>query len=104
MRPAHHLSINTVRTDALFVSDLQQSGAPSAGQVQDAVARAVREFGSRGCAGRVAQEFGDHPETAAARMRWARHVVGEAFGRSRLERAAAQRPGHRAVAHAACAA
>jgi hypothetical protein len=27
----------------------------------------------------VAQEFGDHPETAAARMRWARAVAGEAF-------------------------
>ena len=27
------------------------------------------------CAGRVAQEFGDHPEAAAARMRWARAAV-----------------------------
>jgi len=27
----------------------------------------------------VAQEFGDHPETAVIRMRWARSVVREAF-------------------------
>ncbi len=27
-------------------------------------------FGIRGCLGRVAQEFGDHPETACERMRW----------------------------------
>ena len=32
-----------------------------------------------GCAGRVAQEFGDHPETAVIRMRWARAVAREAF-------------------------
>ncbi len=104
MRPTHHLSINAVRTDALFVSDLQRSDEPSAGQIQEAVARAVREFGGRGCADRVAQEFGDHPEIAVARMRWARHVVDEAFGGSRLERAATRRFGHRSTARAACAA
>ncbi len=26
---------------------------------------------------RMAQEFGDHPEEARDRMRWARHLVGE---------------------------
>ena len=81
MRPAmHHLSVSAVRADALFVSALQRSEEPSAGQVRQAVAAAVRAFGGRGCAERVAQEFGDHPETAAARMRWARTVIGEAFG------------------------
>jgi hypothetical protein len=83
MRSAtHHLSINVVRADALFVSALQRSGDPTAGQVRQAVAAVVRSFGSRGCAERVAQEYGDHPETAAARMRWAREVVGQAFARS----------------------
>jgi hypothetical protein len=43
---------------------------------------AVRAFGSQGCAERVAQEFGDHPEAAAARMRWARALAGETFGDS----------------------
>jgi hypothetical protein len=43
---------------------------------------AVRKLGGRGCAELVAQEFGDHPDTAVARMRWARTVVAQAFGGS----------------------
>jgi hypothetical protein len=81
MRPAmHHLSISAARADALFVSALQRSEELSTGQVRQAVAAAVRAFGSKGCAERVAQEFGDHPDTAVARMRWARMVEAEAFG------------------------
>jgi hypothetical protein len=68
-----------VRADALFASMLQRSEEPSAGQVRNAVAAAMRAYGGRGCAERVAQEFGDHPETAVARMRWACGVVGEVF-------------------------
>jgi hypothetical protein len=81
MRPAaHHLSINAVRADALFVSALQRSDEPDSEQIRAAVAAAVRELGGRGCAERVAQEFGDHPETAVARMRWARRLVAKTFG------------------------
>ena len=79
----HHLSINTVRSDALFASVLQRSDAPGAGEVRGAIARAVRDWGSRGCAARVAQEFGDHPELAVVRMRWARTLVDEVFGAAR---------------------
>jgi hypothetical protein len=79
MQPAMH-RLSVVRADALFVSALQRCEHPSAGQVRRAVAAAVRAFGERGCAERVAQEFGDHPETAASRMRWARGLAGEAFG------------------------
>ena len=75
-----HPSISALRADALFVSALQRSDDPSTAQVQHAIAAAVREFGGLGCAGRVAQEFGDHPETAAVRMRWARVLASEAFG------------------------
>jgi hypothetical protein len=75
-----HPSISALRADALFVSALQPSDDPSTAQVQHAVAAAVREFGGLGCAGQVAQEFGDHPETAAVRMRWARVLASEAFG------------------------
>jgi hypothetical protein len=77
----NHLSISVVRADALFVSSLQRSDQPSTGQVRQAVAAAVREFGSRGCAGQVAAEFGEHPELAAARMRWALRLTAGAFGR-----------------------
>ena len=68
-----------VWADAVFVSMLQRSEGPSAGQVRDAVAAALRAYGGRGCAARVAQEFGDHPKAAVARMRWARGVAGEVF-------------------------
>jgi len=80
MRPAHHLTIPAFEADALFVSALQRSDELSAGQIRQAIAAAVGAFGCSGCAERVAQEFGDHPETAAARMRWARAVAGEASG------------------------
>jgi hypothetical protein len=72
-------STSAVCADALFASMLQRSDGPSAGQVLKAVAAAVRAYGGHGCAERVAQEFGDHPETAVARMRWVRGVVGEVF-------------------------
>ena len=75
----HELSIRTFQADALFVSVLQRSDEPSAGQVRHAVAAAIDAFGWPGCAERVAQEFGDHPETAAAQMRWARAAARTAF-------------------------
>ena len=81
MRSAmHHPSISAVRADALFVSALQRCEHPSTQQVRQAVAEAVRTFGQQGCADRMAQEFGDHPETAVMRMRWARAAASEVFG------------------------
>jgi hypothetical protein len=80
------LSISTLQADAIFASGLQRGGEPSAGQVRQAAAAAIRAFGYSGCAGRVAQEFGDHPETAVIRMRWARAVARETFADSASER------------------
>jgi hypothetical protein len=68
-----------VLADALFASALQRSDAPTASQVRQAVTTAIRAFGGGGCAGRVAQAYGEHPETAAPRMRWARAAVAAAF-------------------------
>ena len=76
----YQLSTSAVWADALFVSMLQRSDKPSAGQVRQAIAAAVRAYGGRGCAERVAQEFGDHPDTAVVRMRWARAVASEVSG------------------------
>lgn len=76
----NHLSLSEVRADALFVSSLQRSDQPSTGQVRQAVAAAVRRFGGQGCICLVAQEFGEHPDLAAARMRWARRLAAGAFG------------------------
>ena len=90
----HYLSARALQADALFASGLQRSDEPSAGQVRLAIAAAVRAFGRSGCAERVAQEFGDHPEAAVVRMRWARAVAREAFADSAPE------PGPRADAGA----
>ena len=68
-------NVTAVRADALFVSALQRGDELSPGQVRQAVAVAVDAYGVMGCAGRVAQEFGDHPDAAAARMCWARAVM-----------------------------
>jgi hypothetical protein len=78
----HHLSLGALRANALFVSGLQRSGNPSADQVRKAVDAAIRKYGDTGCAARAAQEFGDHPETAVIRMRWAIAVVWETFADS----------------------
>lgn len=73
----YHPAAGGVWADALFASVLQRSDNPSAGQVRKAIAAAVRAYGGLGCVQRVAQEFGDHPEAAVNRMRWARAVASE---------------------------
>jgi hypothetical protein len=57
---------------------------PSTDQIRQVIDAAIRAFGSSGCAARVAQEFGDHPETAAARMRWARETLSGLASHIRL--------------------
>ena len=76
--PAYDLTISAARADALFASPLQRSDEPSPAQVHQAIAAAVAAFGIRGCAARVAQAYGEHPETAVPRMRWARAAVTRA--------------------------
>ena len=73
------LNLNDVRSEVLFVSALQPSRTPTAAQVRAEVAYTVRRMGVRGCAARMAQEFGDAPEASAARMRWARQIVADVF-------------------------
>jgi hypothetical protein len=62
-------------SEALFASALQQSDTPTADMVAEAIICAVQQFGIDGCAGQMAQEFGDHPDAAAKRMRWARQLA-----------------------------
>jgi hypothetical protein len=68
----------TATRPALFVSGLQQSVNPTRDMVADAIRRTVRRFGALGCESRMAQEFGDHPETAAERMRWVCRLLVQA--------------------------
>jgi hypothetical protein len=72
-------TFEAVRAEALFASTLQPSGSPSPDQVRRAVTAALRQWGVRGCAAQVAGEFGDHPDTAVARMSWARATVNRVY-------------------------
>ena len=63
-------SIDTA--EALFASYLQPSDHPTSAQVTAAVRDSLRRLGGQGgCAAVRATAYGDHPDTAAARMRWA---------------------------------
>jgi hypothetical protein len=88
------LSISAARAGALLASPLQRSYEPSARQVQRAIATAIGAHGVRGCAARVAQAYGEHPETALTRMRWALTAAASAFGGSPAAPAHAPAPGH----------
>jgi len=77
------LKVDDARCEALFASRLQRSDAPDAEAVAEAIRATIRRFGTRGCAGRMAQEFGDHPEEAAERMRWVRQLVADTPPRRR---------------------
>jgi hypothetical protein len=96
-------SVPALQADALFASALQRSDELSVSQIRSAIAAALDGYGVAGCAGRVAQEFGDHPETATVRMRWARTAVAALEGHSpgpRMRRIAAasdSAPGRRPV-------
>jgi hypothetical protein len=72
-------SFEAVRAEALFASTLQSSEMPSVERVRGTVAATLRRLGMRGCAAQVAGEFGDHPETALARMTWALATVRDAY-------------------------
>jgi hypothetical protein len=69
------LSATDVRC-VIFASRLQESDSPSADVVVAAVTSALTDLGLTGCIDRMAQEFGDHPEAACERMRWASQVSG----------------------------
>ena len=71
------LDMDGARCQALFSSGLQPSDAPTTDMVAAAISRAVQQFGIGGCAGRMAQEFGDHPDSAAGRMRWVRQLIAQ---------------------------
>ena len=74
--------IACARAEALFTSPLSATRRLTRAEVTAAVREAIRAHGgSRGCAAEVAAEYGEHPEVAAARMRWARRVVAVVYAR-----------------------
>ena len=72
------LNVDDAWCEALFASAPQRSAAPAAESAAAAISRAVRRLGTRGCVSRMAQEFGDHPQAAAERMRWVRQLAAGA--------------------------
>jgi hypothetical protein len=77
--------LTAARAEALFTSQLSTGSHPTYDVVEEAIRFAVRTHGGvRGCAGDVAAEFGDHPELAVPRMRWARDVVEQLYQSRRV--------------------
>jgi hypothetical protein len=73
-------SIATARAEALFASSLLTGSRPNRAEATHAITTAVRRHGGvRGCATEMAGTYGDRPELAARRMRWARQVVYALF-------------------------
>jgi hypothetical protein len=85
-------TFEAVRAAALFASALQPSGSPSPDQVRRAVTTALRRLGSSGCAAQAAGEYGDHPDTAVARMRWALAAVRMVYPQPSMTQAPSLRP------------
>ena len=76
--------LTAARAEALFTSPLPTGSQPARAAVDQAIRAAVRSRGGvRGCVADVATEYGDHPEVAAPRMRWARAVVEQRYGERR---------------------
>ena len=68
--------ILAARAAALFASDLSTGSRPGRATVKAAIAASVRACGgTRGCVATMATAYGDSPETAAPRMRWALSVL-----------------------------
>jgi hypothetical protein len=72
-------AFETVWAQALFVSPLQPSGSHSPAQVRRDIAMTLGRLGVIGCAAHVAREYGDHPDTAVARMSWALATIDAVY-------------------------
>jgi hypothetical protein len=74
--------LTAARAAALFVSDLSATKPPTGVLVEAAIRHALQtRGGSRGCAADVAAAYGEYPELAARRMRWARSLVEDLYER-----------------------
>jgi hypothetical protein len=74
------------RAAALFASDLPTGARPAPTAVAAVIAASVHACGgTRGCVALMAAAYGDYPETAAPRMRWALSVASMAPGATQPE-------------------
>jgi hypothetical protein len=64
------------QAEALFASSLQPSDRPTPRETRAAIDATLLVYGGpAGCAARLAAEYGEHPEVAVLRMRWALALV-----------------------------
>jgi len=74
--------LTAARAAALFVSSLSTTERPSRTEVEAAIKHALTaRGGTRGCAADMAATYGDYPELAAPRMRWARSTIEDLYPR-----------------------
>jgi hypothetical protein len=65
-----------IAAEALFASTLQPSDSATRDEVDRAIRRSLTTFGgARACAVAMAGEYGEHPEGAVVRMRWALSMI-----------------------------
>ncbi|MBZ4018693.1 hypothetical protein [Streptomyces purpurogeneiscleroticus] len=75
--------LTTARAEALFSSSVTVGSHLTKGELTAAVAQAIRRLGgTRGCAIALAGAYGEFPETAVPRMRWALQQVRAAYPRA----------------------
>ena len=73
--------MTTARAEALFASTLRTGSSPGLPEAKNMIGATVRRCrGVRGCAAEMAGAFGDCPEAAVRRMRWACDVALTLFG------------------------
>lgn len=61
--------------EAIFASDLQPSQPATPAAAWAAITTAITRHGAQGCADVLAREYGERPETAVLRMRFARELA-----------------------------
>ena len=74
------MHVNEGVCEVLFASPLQPSDTLTAETVAEAIGSTLRRLSTNGCTSHVAEEFGNHPEEAADRMRWVRQLTSDLCG------------------------
>jgi hypothetical protein len=72
-------TIRTARAEALYLSTLQPSESPSPDRVRRNIATTLGQLALPECDAQIATDFGDHPDTAVARMRWALTTIDTVY-------------------------
>ncbi len=78
--------VTASRAEALFTSSLPTHSCPSTAEVEESVQRALDRYGNTtACAAEVAAAYGDYPDVAVRRMRWALRVIAATYPPSRTD-------------------